>query len=336
MSLLEENPKKGTLAEAQARYAEILRSEPNPPPEEAPPEVEPEETEESPPEAIDESDEEEYVDSEEVDDENTDNDESQEEQLYTVKVDGQEEDVTLAELIKGYSRQSDYSRKTNQLSVERKAFETEQSSVQAERAKYAQLLPTLEQALLDLDKLDAKPNFDELIKRDPQKGLTAEREWNKHNEKRQARLNALKAERQQFYQEQEKREAEEFEKYLKTQQARLPELIPRWADEKVAAAEREKIAKWVVDKGYLSDEEVGTISSAGAVALMQMAYSYDQGQTKAKTSRKKRTTKRSIKPGSANQNPPNRTGRQMREKLKQTGSARDAERIIFDRLMQRK
>lgn len=335
MSLLEDNPKKGTLAEAQARYAEILKTEPNPPPEEAPPEVEPEETEESPPEAEYESDEEEYVDSEEVDDENTDTDESQEEQLYSVKVDGTEEDVTLDELIKGYSRQSDYSRKTNQLSQDRKAFEVEQSGVQAERSKYAELLPVLEQALLDLDKVDVKPNFDEMIKRDPQKGMVAEREWKLRNDKRQDRLKALAAEREQFTSSQLQREQTEFQQYLAQQQARLPELIPRWADDKVAATEREKIAKWVVEKGYLSDEEVGTVSSAGAVALMQMAYSYDQGQTKAKTSRKKRTTKRSIKPGSANQNPPNRTGRQMRENLRKSGSTKDAEKIIFETLMKK-
>ena len=44
-------------------------------------------------------------------------------ELYKVVVDGQEQEVTLDELMKGYSRQSDYTRKTEKLSQERKTLE---------------------------------------------------------------------------------------------------------------------------------------------------------------------------------------------------------------------
>ena len=44
-------------------------------------------------------------------------------ELYKVVVDGQEQEVTLDELMKGYSRQSDYTRKTEKLSQDRKSVE---------------------------------------------------------------------------------------------------------------------------------------------------------------------------------------------------------------------
>jgi hypothetical protein len=48
-------------------------------------------------------------------------------QFYTVKVDGVEQEVTLEELQRGYSRQQDYTRKTQELSQERKTLEQQQA-----------------------------------------------------------------------------------------------------------------------------------------------------------------------------------------------------------------
>ena len=46
----------------------------------------------------------------------------QEEDVYTVKVDGEEIEVTKEELLKGYMRQADYTRKTQALAEDRKKF----------------------------------------------------------------------------------------------------------------------------------------------------------------------------------------------------------------------
>ena len=47
------------------------------------------------------------------------NESSQEQPAYTVKVDGSEMDVTLDELLRGYQREADYTRKTSELSLEK-------------------------------------------------------------------------------------------------------------------------------------------------------------------------------------------------------------------------
>ena len=62
---------------------------------------------------------------------------------YTVKVDGQEVEVTLDELQNGYSRQQAYTKRSMELAEQRKAFEAEQAETRQIRDAYAQQLDQL-------------------------------------------------------------------------------------------------------------------------------------------------------------------------------------------------
>ena len=90
-------------------------------------------------------------------------------ELYKVTVDGQEQEVTLDELMKGYSRQSDYTRKTEKLSQERKALEERNAEAlrtseeaKIKRDEYERNLRLLTEQLnannqtVDMDKLYAE------------------------------------------------------------------------------------------------------------------------------------------------------------------------------------
>ena len=107
----------------------------------------PTEEEESQPVEEDESleeDTEEEAEADEAEEESEETDEEAEEEfLYAVKVDGGEQEVTLDELMKGYSRQSDYTKKTQELAQGRKAIEqlygqynSEIGALQQERQQY--------------------------------------------------------------------------------------------------------------------------------------------------------------------------------------------------------
>jgi len=52
-------------------------------------------------------------------------------ELYTIKIDGEEQQVTLAELQNGYQRQADYTRKTQDLSAERERLQQAEAIVAA-------------------------------------------------------------------------------------------------------------------------------------------------------------------------------------------------------------
>lgn len=103
------------------------------------------------------------VDSEAAADETTVDDSDR----YTIKVDGEEIEVTLDELLNGYSRQSDYTRKTQEIAQERQRLQTlaqfEQALNQNPEAAIRALAEAYNlggqvgnQSLEDLDPLEAK------------------------------------------------------------------------------------------------------------------------------------------------------------------------------------
>jgi len=104
----------------------------------------------------------ELEDDEEVEEEQTDvEEEAPQLQKFTVKVDGQEVEVTQEELINGYSRQQDYTRKTQELSQQRKTIEQQQAELEQRDAIYSQLLPKMEAQLKGV--LGEEPDWQRII-----------------------------------------------------------------------------------------------------------------------------------------------------------------------------
>jgi hypothetical protein len=84
---------------------------------------------------------------------------------FTVKIDGKEEAVPLDELLKGYQRTADYTRKTQALAEQRKAAEAELNAVREERATYSQLLTALQQQLQQQQ--ESPVDMERLYREDP-------------------------------------------------------------------------------------------------------------------------------------------------------------------------
>ena len=59
--------------------------------------------------------------------------ESSEEQYYPIKLDGEDMEITLDEALKGYQRQSDYTKKTQALADERKQIEAAKQDILRQR-----------------------------------------------------------------------------------------------------------------------------------------------------------------------------------------------------------
>ena len=84
--------------------------------------------------------------SEELDEEVISEDEAEEyeeQEYFTVKINGEDKDVTLEELAAGYSRQSDYTKKTTEVANQRKEVEQLQSELSQERQALQQGLQQL-------------------------------------------------------------------------------------------------------------------------------------------------------------------------------------------------
>ena len=101
-------------------------------------------------EEVDEESEEDEPDDTEEEDEDSDEVEVEERKTYRVKAGGEEKDVTLEELVTGYQKGDDYTKKSQALAEQRKAVEAEAHAVNEAmqlREEYAQRLGQVQQLL---------------------------------------------------------------------------------------------------------------------------------------------------------------------------------------------
>lgn len=111
----------------EAETEEVQETEPVESTEEA--SAEPEEAESEEVEAEDESEEPQHLDVGEYGD-----------LTMTAKVNGEERRVSLADLVKGYQQEADFTRKSQALAEERKAFESEQASIREQFTQQQEML----------------------------------------------------------------------------------------------------------------------------------------------------------------------------------------------------
>ena len=214
-----------------------------------------------------------------------------------VKVDGEEVEVTLAELRNGYSRTSDYTRKAQALAEERKAFQSEAETIRQERAQYAELLPLLQQQLMQ--QASAEPDWDTLYNEDPIEAARLERQWRKSREEQTYRLQAIQAEQQRLAQEQATDQARAIQAFVEAERAKLPDVIPEWSNQETMVREAKELREWALAQG-LTEQDVEGLRQASHVALLRKAMLYDKGRTKVQQSKvAPKKAAKTIKPGSS-------------------------------------
>jgi hypothetical protein len=257
---------------------------------------------------------------EESESDETEESEEQEEQpkSYLVKVDGEEVEVTLDELQKGYSRTQDYTRKTQALAEQRKEAEAELGQVRQERAYYAQMLNALEQ---QLSQADQQPDWERLYQENPNEWVRQRELWRDKQEKQQA----VQAEKQRLDAISEQEQAIAKREVLAKEAEKLVEAIPEWKDSKKAAEERAKLMDAAKRVGY-ADSELQMINDHRAVVLLRKAALYDELMGK-KSSIKPVPAKgpKTSRPGSAGGQPTKQSeAKQAQSRLAKTGSMKDA------------
>ena len=229
-------------------------------------------------------------DDEDVDDgedayEEDDEDEGEEEQLYTVKIDGEEHAVTLDELQNGYSRQQAFTKRSMELAEQRKAFEAEQAQTQALRDAYKQQLDVLQSQIQQATQQD--PDWRELAKTMPERELFLYKtEWDQQKEY----LKQVEAEQQRIAAEQAQEQQAQMQQHLATQREDMLSRIPAWQNEETRNAERQEVIKYAQRRIGFSEEEIANASDARAIELLYKAWQWDNLQEKKPTA-KKRTRK---------------------------------------------
>lgn len=237
-------------------------------------------------EAVEEDDEElEVNEVEELEEAEDEGEEEPQETYYTVKVDGEEHEVTLDELQSGYSRQQAFTKRSQELAEQRKAFEAQQAETQQVRDYYAQQLELLTQQIQQTT--PQEPDWVGLARE-----VTAE-EYNAikaQYDNQKAALAQAEQERQRIAQEQQAEQSEAMKKHLASQRDEMMNRIPSWQDEATRNEERLEVIKYAQRRIGFSEEEISNASDARAIELLYKAWKWDNLQEK-KPNAKKRTRK---------------------------------------------
>jgi len=233
---------------------------------------------------------------------------------FTVKVDGEEVEVPLDELINGYSRQSDYTKKTQELAEERKAIQAERDQlkeVEQERVQYAHLLKALQDSL---EAEPAEPDWDKLYQENPAQFAYVKHKWDSEAKARQSQRAAVRSEQERVMKLAQQEAERTMRSTIEAEEARLPEVIPEWKDAKRRETE------WAAIKATFGDG-VDTVTEAAGKAILRDAWLYRQGRAKAPAK-----VAPTLRPGAPVQKTPDVT--KARERLARTGRIDDAASLI--------
>lgn len=275
---------------------------------------------EEPAEEYDESDDEDESDEseDETDDEDIAGD--TEPETYTVKVDGQEVEVTRDELLAGYSRTASWTRKSQALAEERKAFQQEAEEVRMERTRYAQGLAELSQRLQVM--LPQEPSSDDA------KG------WIEYK-KSMDEIQRVEKARADLHQRMEADFQREQAEVISREAEALQAAIPEWSDEEVANTEKTGLRNYAIGLGF-DAAEVDGITDHRVILLLRDAMKYQGLLKEGKDLKGKAKTSPTLKPGKpsgrAKSSSKRKAQRSQRDRLKKSGRVEDAAALIYDML----
>jgi Tfp pilus assembly protein PilN len=224
----------------------------------------------------------EEYDGEDVEDDTEESDEPEQPEVYTVKVDGQEYEVTLDELRSGYSRQQHFTKRSQELAEQRKAFEQEAAETKQYRDYYAQQLEQLSNQLQQTT--PSEPDWSALSQQYEAKELFA---MKAEYDRRKEEIARVEQERERIAQQQSVEAQHQMQQHLATQKTEMLERIPAWRDEGRRNKERLDVIKYAQDVIGFSEQEIANASDARAIEMLYKAWQYDKLQKDAPAVKKK-------------------------------------------------
>ena len=330
-------PGEGSIIEAETAILGLLDPEKEKPEtEEAQPS---EEVSEGEPEASEEEPEVEE-ESEDEEEESPEEEETEEEvdtpDVYTVKINGEDHEVTEDELIKGYSRQADYTKKTQELSQYRSQldqaaqfYQTEVAATQEARQQYINSLAQGVQ--LSLSSLQEFENIDweRLKTEDKEEYLT------KRDDFREAQSSVQKL-KQTHAQEAEKQNSEQqhqFQNWAQTEHQKLVSILPDWGDPAKQKAIAGELRQFAFTKGF-AEEELAQLFDHRSILILMQAKAWEDDQKKVKTVKSKKIKNkpkvtRSGKGVQKSDSDKSKKAANMK-RLRETGHHRDAVSLLED------
>lgn len=266
------------------------------------------------------------VTDEEQEDEETD---EEEQPRYKVKAAGEEKEVTLDELVKGYQLGADYTKKTTEVAEQRKANEAERAAIEEAkyaRDTYAQRLQAIEQFITAQT---PQEDLNSLKENDPIGYAVRVAELSEKKDQ----LNAIRAEQYRIGQIQQSEQAQAMQQRVAQEAQKLTTILPEFSDPAKGENIRKEIRNYGKTLGF-TDEELSNVYDSRHVVTLHKAMMYDKLQkSKPAITKKVSEAPKMLKAGSGNNKTNNsETIKKQKQQLRQTGRVRDAA-ALFENLI---
>ncbi len=329
-------PAPGSVAEAEEVLLGLLEPEEEKlKAKEAAPTEEEESTEETQDESLEEESEEEDESEyeEEESEESAEDDDGEEEPLFPVMANGQEIEVTYDELIKGYSRQADYTTKTQKLAEHQRGLEslenqwkTELAQTQQERMQYANNLEQIIQSSsANLERFNI--DWERLKEEDKEEYLVRREEFRDAQDKiNQARTNYQQAMQTQQYEQQRMLDQTKIQEHEK-----LAQLIPEWTDDNSRNNLAADIRSYALTKGF-TEEELSNLVDSRSVLVLRDAMEYSNLMSVDVKSKKLKNKPKVVRSGTGKDRKSNSNSKRAAKmkRLRSSGHVDDAVSILED------
>ena len=302
------NSKEQSEGELQAQEAEA-------------PEAEPQQEVEQTEEVVDEP----------VDEQEDDSQEEEQPQRIRVKAAGEEKEVTLDELIKGYQLGADYTKKTTEVAEQRKVVEAERKAIEEAkyaRDEYAQRLQALDQFLTSQV---PQEDLSSLKENDPIGYAVKVAELAEKKEQ----LAAVRAEQQRIANEQQAEYAQAMSERVAQEAQKLAQVLPEFSDAAKGENFRKEIRNYGKTLGF-TDEELSNVYDSRHVITLHKAMMYDKLQ-KSKPAVNKKVVEASkfLKAGTAGSTKDSESQilNKQKAQLRTSGKVRDAA-ALFEQFLE--
>ena len=233
-----------------------------------------------------------------------------------IKVQDEEFEVTLKDALDGHMRQSDYTKKTQELAAQRRSVEKEASDkVEVERKNYLSQLQVLQGVVIRAAQPElANVNWQELAQVDPAKYVALQAKAQQVHQT----LQSLLAEQKRISDESERKSQEDFQQKSSEGAEKLAAKIPNWNDD---------LKKSLVERGTktygFSDNEIAQFADHRIVEMLHDAHQYHMlKDQKPLVDKKVQQALKVMKPSAreAKPSPTDQQRQQARSNLKKTGS----------------
>lgn len=285
------------------------------------PEAEAEEAEDAEAESeAEESDEEEGDDPEEDDEDSEETDAD----LYTVKVDGEEVQVSLDDLKRGYSGQQYVQKGMREAADARKEAEAVYEQLAKERQQLTQFFNAVQQE--GFSPPPQEPSKEQ-FQNDPigymEAKLKYDEEMSSYNEK----AHKFK----QVFEQQSQAEQAAMARYAEQEFKQLIAVEPDWGDKEKAKSRVSRLVEKGNEHYGYAESEVRGVMDHRAIRVLEDAIAYRELQSaKGKTQDKVKQAKVTKTKAKRRQDPKRKQAQQQRQKLKRSGSIEDAISLMMN------